>query len=32
MARGVILRLLNIHRGADKPVAGHPPLNQRLAV
>ena len=29
MARGVILRLLNIDRGADEPVAGHPPLHQR---
>ena len=29
MARGVILRLLDIHRRPDKPVAGHPSLNQR---
>jgi hypothetical protein len=29
MARGIILRLLNIHRRPDKPVAGHPSLNQR---
>ncbi len=29
MARGIILRLLNIDRGADEPVAGHPPLHQR---
>ncbi len=26
---GVILRLLNIDRGADEPVTGHPPLHQR---